>query len=184
MTEISDKRRKTLAKLEKKIGYTFKKIDILDHTLMHKSYVNEHAVPGQKDNGVLEFLGDSILGFIISDFLYRAFPDLAEGKLSKIKAFLVSTSNLAQHSEKPSVFQNQIAKRKVLQRRANNRTMPRPIPGVQGNGAGQTRLLDAFSFRVGHICRNIGVEIERTQHQLKGTSFCTNQQRCRFSPSG
>ena len=97
--ELQVKRKKELAKLEKVIQYRFKTLEVLNHTMMHKSFVNENLEPGLRDNGALEFLGDAILGFVISDLLYRTFSDLNEGTLSKMKAYLVSTSNLAQKAE-------------------------------------------------------------------------------------
>lgn len=62
--------------------------------LIHKSYCNEH--PGTTSNERLEFLGDSVLSLIISDRLYRLFPDLPEGLLTARRSYLVQTGSLAQ----------------------------------------------------------------------------------------
>jgi ribonuclease-3 len=80
--------------LESEIGYKFRDRDLLTRTLTHKSRIYEKNTPGisQDDNEQLEFLGDSILGFVISEYLVRRYPTNPEGKLSKLKAHLVSAA--------------------------------------------------------------------------------------------
>ena len=80
--------------LESEIGYKFRNRDLLVRTLTHKSRIYEKNTPGitQDDNEQLEFLGDSILGFIVSEYLVRRYPTHPEGKLSKLKAHLVSSA--------------------------------------------------------------------------------------------
>jgi len=80
--------------LETRIGHRFMRPDLLERAMTHSSYANEAGLAS--DNEQLEFFGDSILGFIISDQLVRRFPELQEGKLSKLKSFLVSAKNLYQ----------------------------------------------------------------------------------------
>src|SRR5205823_10384815 len=65
----------------------------------HSSHANERSVGGG-DNEQLEFLGDSVLGFLVSDFLVRAHPTLSEGQLSKLKGFFVSSANLVKYAER------------------------------------------------------------------------------------
>jgi len=88
--------RADLADLEARLGYTFADRNHLVRALTHKSYTAipdpDEPVPG--DNEQLEFLGDAVLGFLISDLLVARFPDLPEGRLSKLKAQLVSASHL------------------------------------------------------------------------------------------
>src|SRR5207302_9938110 len=79
--------------LQVKLGYRFKDIQLLIKALTHSSHANERAV-GAGDNEQLEFLGDSVLGFLVSDFLFRSHPRLTEGELSKLKGFFVSSANL------------------------------------------------------------------------------------------
>jgi ribonuclease-3 len=81
---------------EQRIGYTFQSREMLDRALTHKSYSHESKQEGVRHNETFEFLGDSVLGFIIGDLLFRNFPELDEGALSKIKAYLVSASSLAE----------------------------------------------------------------------------------------
>jgi ribonuclease-3 len=83
-----------LAVLESELGYTFRNRELLIRALTHKSRIYEKNTPGvtQADNEQLEFLGDSILGFVISEHLVLRYPTHPEGKLSKLKAHLVSAA--------------------------------------------------------------------------------------------
>ena len=83
-----------LDRLEKNIGYTFINKDLLAQSLTHSSYAYEHQ-KDIKDNEILEFLGDSVLGFILCDFLYKNFQGLSEGELSKLKSAAASTNTLS-----------------------------------------------------------------------------------------
>ena len=80
--------------LETKLGYQFQNPKLLDHALTHSSYANEHHLGSISSNERLEFLGDSVLGMIVADYLYRIFPDLPEGDLTRIRANLVCESSL------------------------------------------------------------------------------------------
>lgn len=85
-----------LADFEQRIGYTFCERDILTRALTHKSYSHEARLEGVRHNETFEFLGDSVLGFVIGDLLFRRFPKLDEGALSKMKAYLVAAPSLAE----------------------------------------------------------------------------------------
>lgn len=85
-----------LSELEAGLGYTFRDKSILENALTHSSYANENRERGLRDNERLEFLGDSILGFVVADYLYRSFPDKPEGELTRIRADLVCERNLAE----------------------------------------------------------------------------------------
>lgn len=75
--------------------YTFQNKDLLELALTHSSYANENKMGHTKNNERLEFLGDSVLSIIVSNYLYRHFPDLAEGDLTKIRAGVVCEGALA-----------------------------------------------------------------------------------------
>jgi ribonuclease-3 len=92
-------REKLLSELEQKIGYSFRSRALLDRALTHRSFANERVGENCQHNEALEFLGDSVLGFVVSAWLLERFPDLSEGKLSKIKAYLVSESRLVEIAE-------------------------------------------------------------------------------------
>ena len=80
--------------LETKLGYQFQNPKLLDHALTHSYYANEHHLGSISSNERLEFLGDSVLGMIVADHLYRTFPDLPEGDLTRIRANLVCEGSL------------------------------------------------------------------------------------------
>jgi ribonuclease-3 len=84
------------ATFQVRIGYTFSQPELLRRALTHKSYSHEARHEHVRDNETFEFLGDSVLGFIIGDLLFRRFPTLDEGALSKMKAYLVSATSLAE----------------------------------------------------------------------------------------
>ena len=69
-----------LSELEKGLGYVFRDKALLTNALTHSSYANENRDRGIHDNERLEFLGDSILGFVVADYLYRNFPGKPEGE--------------------------------------------------------------------------------------------------------
>jgi len=89
----------SLHDLEDLLGYHFKNQDLLLQALTHRSYVNENEAEHIRNNESLEFLGDSVLGFLISSRIFENHPELTEGELSKIKAFLVSAANLVRLAE-------------------------------------------------------------------------------------
>ncbi|MDR0842103.1 MAG: ribonuclease III [Acidobacteriota bacterium] len=80
--------------LENRLGYCFRDRRLLRQALTHRSYIHEHEDENLRHNESLEFLGDSVLGFLISSRIFRRYPDMNEGELSKVKAYLVSATNL------------------------------------------------------------------------------------------
>ena len=84
--------------LERRIGYCFDDRALYKRALSHRSYANEQG-PDSDDNEVLEFLGDAVLGLIVSDLLCTRYPDLSEGEMSKLKSFLVSAETLARMAD-------------------------------------------------------------------------------------
>jgi len=94
-----------LEPLERRIGYRFKDRGMLEHALTHRSRVHEDASGGVFDNESMEFLGDSVLGFVIADMLFREFPQHNEGQKSKLKASLVSSVSLAKLGERLNLGQ-------------------------------------------------------------------------------
>lgn len=84
-----------MKELEENIGYVFKDKRLLQQALTHSSYANEHGIARAACNERLEFLGDSILGFVVAEYLYEKFPDKPEGEMTKIRAELVCENSLA-----------------------------------------------------------------------------------------
>ena len=81
--------------LEIAIGYHFRNIGLLQNALAHSSYANERYHNSLMSNERLEFLGDSILGMLVADHLYRSFPDRPEGELTRMRADMVCEKTLA-----------------------------------------------------------------------------------------
>ena len=81
--------------LETAIGYRFHNITLLQNALTHSSYANERWHDGLRSNERLEFLGDSILGMVVAEYLYRNFPDRPEGELTRMRADMVCETSLA-----------------------------------------------------------------------------------------
>ena len=81
--------------LENAIGYRFKNIMLLQNALTHSSYANEYWHDSLRSNERLEFLGDSILGMVVAQYLYTAFPERPEGELTRMRADMVCERALA-----------------------------------------------------------------------------------------
>jgi ribonuclease-3 len=90
-----EERKAQLGALEQVLRYRFRRLELLNQALTHKSYVHEQRESVQH-NERLEFLGDAVLGLVISDYCYGQFAALSEGELSKLRASLVNDGNLAQ----------------------------------------------------------------------------------------
>ena len=86
--------------LETAIGYRFNNITLLQNALSHSSYANERWHDSLKSNERLEFLGDSILGMVTAEYLYRNFPERPEGELTRMRADMVCERALAAVAER------------------------------------------------------------------------------------
>ena len=80
--------------LEERLGYSVRNRALLETALTHSSYANENRASGIVCNERLEFLGDSVLGVTVADFLYRHFPDMPEGRMTRLRAELVCEQSL------------------------------------------------------------------------------------------
>ena len=89
-----------MQELEKKLNYTFRHPALLEEALRHSSYANEHRSGHMQSNERLEFLGDSVLGFVTAAFLFAHHPDLPEGDLTRIRAALVCEKSLHELAER------------------------------------------------------------------------------------
>ena len=86
--------------LETAIGYRFQNITLLQNALTHSSYANERWHNSLMSNERLEFLGDSILGMVVAEYLYKSFPDRPEGELTRMRADMVCETALAAAANK------------------------------------------------------------------------------------
>lgn len=107
--------------LEKRLGHRFKRPDLLDLALTHRSWANEKGEPEHYER--LEFLGDAVLGLVTAEWLYERHPELPEGELSKLKAQLVSRASLAQYASERLELGESL-KLGVGEERSGGRTKP------------------------------------------------------------
>ena len=80
--------------LEEKLGYRFHDRGLLEHAMTHSSYANEHRGQGLTSNERLEFLGDSVLGVVVAEYLFTTHPGMPEGELTRTRAALVCEGSL------------------------------------------------------------------------------------------
>lgn len=92
--------------LEAAVGYRFRNITLLQNALTHSSYANERWHDGLKSNERLEFLGDSILGMVVAEYLFRSFPNRPEGELTRMRADMVCENSLAAVADKLGLGQH------------------------------------------------------------------------------
>jgi len=88
-----------LSELESIIGVTFIDKQLLLSAITHRSYLNEHRSATQDHNERLEFLGDAVLELVVTDYLFKAYPEKPEGELTAIRAALVNTVSLSASAE-------------------------------------------------------------------------------------
>ena len=89
----------SLEKLQQKIGYKFKNEKLLYEALSHSSFANENK-KSRNSNERLEFLGDSVLSIVVSDYIFKHFTHIPEGELTKLRASLVCESSLFEFAKK------------------------------------------------------------------------------------
>lgn len=84
-----------LSKFEKSINIIFRDKELLKQAFLHRSYLNEHKEVSLPHNERLEFLGDAVLELVVTDWLYRSYPDKPEGQLTAYRAALVNSNTLS-----------------------------------------------------------------------------------------
>lgn len=127
---------------EEKIGYTFKNKELLKTALTHSSYANENKLP--HDNERLEFLGDSVLGFVTAEYLFEEYKSRPEGVLTKLRAAVVCEKSLFRFSEKISLGEF------ILIGRGEEHTGGRNRPSI---------LSDAFEAVIAAMYLDGGMEV-------------------------
>lgn len=85
--------------LQKKLGVSFQQPELLTQALTHSSYANENPGVAPASNERLEFLGDAILGLIVAENLFRDFPGMSEGEMTRLRSILVKQETLARVAE-------------------------------------------------------------------------------------
>ena len=134
-----------LIALQEKLGYVFREAALLHLALTHPSIAHEteKMVP---HNQRLEFLGDAVLGLVLTDELYARFPDVGEGSLTKGRAQLVNTHSLAEQSRRLAIGEFLIMSKGEL---------------AHGGPARTSALADAFEAVTGAIYLDGGIEAAR-----------------------
>jgi len=133
-----------LERLELDLGYRFHESLLLKKALTHSSHAHEQNAV--EDNEQMEFLGDAVLGLLVSDLLFRAHPALTEGELSKLKGFFVSSANLVKYSEQLELG------RYLFLGKGEEKT---------GGRTKQALLVDAFEAIIGAIYLDGGLDCAR-----------------------
>lgn len=87
------------AELQEKIGVRFRDESVLLQAFTHSSFVNEQRGKQTQDNERLEFLGDAVLELTVSQFLYKTFPKMSEGEMTKLRAAIVCEPSLVKFAE-------------------------------------------------------------------------------------
>ncbi len=109
--------------IEAQLAYTFSKPELLIRAFIHRSYLNEHKDVAYSDNERLEFLGDSILNFLVAEYLYQNLPDVPEGRLSSLRAHAVSSTACMRYFEKLNLQEYMLVGRgELLQTRSGTRS--------------------------------------------------------------
>ena len=165
-----------LPHIEKKIGYTFKKKDLLKLAFIHRSFANEHRSIGCQHNERLEFLGDAILGMIVSDYLYAKLPTYPEGELSYLRSRLVEASSCANYVQKIEVGAFLLLGRGEAMNQGKGRSsiLADLFEAVMGALHLDGGMLTARSFFLGHFQKEIAAIIEQPHRNWKAElqDFC------------
>ncbi|WP_420421326.1 ribonuclease III [Simkania sp.] len=132
-----------LPQIEANIGYRFKNLSLLERAFVHRSFINENRGVVEGHNERLEFLGDAVLGVLVSDFLYSELPDHPEGELSYLRSRLVEAPTCAMYVENLDV------QTFILMGRGESMN--------QGKGR-STILADLFEALIGAIYLDGGME--------------------------
>lgn len=127
------------------IGYTYKDITLLETALTHSSYANEKG-NGHKYNERLEFLGDSVLGFITAEYFFKHFRDIPEGELTKLRASIVCEKSLYEFAKEINLGEY------LLLGKGEQRTGGRERASI---------LADAFEAVIASLYLDGGIEVAR-----------------------
>jgi ribonuclease III len=92
---LTPERKTELQLFQRHTGIRFRELEFLDQAFTHRSFANELGETAE-NNERLEFLGDSVLGLVVSEYLYETLPDQPEGELARIKSFVVSEASLSE----------------------------------------------------------------------------------------
>lgn len=144
--------------LEEALAVHFLNPELLELALTHRSYIYETAGEGRSSNERLEFLGDSILAFVSTDFLYRTFPHLSEGSLTDVRAVLVRTETLADFAQEISLGNYMLTGKGEQNSGSSKRVLASAFEAILGAiylDQGTTAVQQFLLHRLEPIARNI-----------------------------
>ena len=100
ISNFYNKMDKDFSQLQKQLSIKFEDVNLIKQAFVHRSYLNENPAFELNHNERLEFLGDAVLELAVTEYLYKNYPDLAEGEMTNLRAALVNTQMLAKISER------------------------------------------------------------------------------------
>ncbi|MGQ9476619.1 MAG: ribonuclease III [Actinomycetota bacterium] len=142
---LRGRRRKRLP-VEELLGVTFRDPGLLSQALTHRSYAHEASLESGETNERLEFLGDAVLDLVISDHLFRHYRDLDEGKLTRIRSYLVNMSSLADTAREMGLGEHLLLSRDER---------------VDGGAEKSSIIADALEALIGAVYLDQGLEAAR-----------------------
>lgn len=149
--------------LEKNIGYIFKDKSLLRLALTHSSYANETGDPS-RCNERLEFLGDSVLSLIVSEYIFKNFRDRPEGELTKLRASLVCEKSLCEFSRQMNVGEHMLLGKGEMQNGGRERSS---ILADAFEAILAAIYLDSgFEDAKKHVLRFVKEELEHTEDEV------------------
>jgi len=147
MTNPLEQLKEKLEVIEEKLGLIFENKDLLTLAFIHRSFINEYRQGPLQHNERLEFLGDSVLGLAVADYLYHRLPDYPEGQLSQIRSRLVDTTSCAQYLQKLELPEY------ILLGRGEQMTEGKTKPSI---------LADVFEALLGAIYLDAGLTVTKS----------------------
>lgn len=137
----------SLEAIEEKLGYVFENKDFLVQAFIHRSFINEYRFGPLQHNERLEFLGDSVLGLVVADYLFHRLPDHPEGQLSQLRSRLVDATSCAQYLQKLALGEH------ILLGKGETMTEGRTKPSI---------LADAFEALLGALYLDGGLGVMKS----------------------
>ncbi len=144
---LLEKLKGEISSIEQKLGYAFENKEFLIQSFIHRSFINEYREGPLQHNERLEFLGDSVLGLIVADYLYHRLPAYPEGQLSSLRSKLVDATSCSQYLQKLSLS------RYILLGKGETMTEGRAKPSI---------LADVFEALLGAIYLDGGLSITKS----------------------
>lgn len=144
---LLERLKSNLESIEEKLGYAFENKDFLVQAFIHRSFINEYRVGPLQHNERLEFLGDSVLGLVVADYLFHRLPDHPEGQLSQLRSRLVDATSCAQYLQKLQLGEH------ILLGKGETMTEGRTKPSI---------LADVFEALLGAIYLDGGLGVMKS----------------------